>query len=483
MRSRRLTPAFGLTMAFALVLAACAGPTDTPSGSPTHSIDAPQAIAGTDIRPHLEALMEIATDNGGLRTAGTAGYDASVQYVAEQLREMGYSVETPEFQMATYLELPGGTLAVDGGPTFETGDDFKAMIYSASGDLSAAVTPVGFDDGQDSGCDAADFDGFVAGTIAFAPPGQCFRRQVVLNAVAAGAVALVVSYPQYAKGEPRRPTLLSPDGIDIPVLSATGEVGEALQAAAEDGSQVHITVTTEIGSAMVHNVIAESHGIADRVVMLGGHLDGVHDGPGINDNGSGPAALLEVARLLAEESPRARVRFAFWGGEEFGLLGSRAYVDGLDADGRAEIGAYLNFDMLGSANYVPIVYDEPGAAAGSAEIADFLVAYLESVGISPERMDLGGGSDHYFFSQSRIPTGGLFSGATELKTDAQAEAYGGTAGEAMDACYHLVCDTVERVNLDLVATFANAALAVTVAIAGGELELPQRGRAGAARAR
>ncbi|MEO7870336.1 MAG: M20/M25/M40 family metallo-hydrolase [Candidatus Limnocylindria bacterium] len=472
MLSAHLTRAPRVTLAFALVLAACAGPTDTPGGSAAPSIDLPRAIAPAAIRPHLEALMGIATDNGGLRTAGTAGYEASVQYVAEQLREMGYSVETPEFEMATYLELPGGTVAVDAGPTFETGDDFKAMIYSASGDLSAVVTPIGFADNESGGCAATDFDGFVEGTIALAPPGSCFRRQVVLNAVAAGAVALVVSYPQYAQGEPRRPTLLSPDGMDIPVLSATGEVGEALQGAAEDGSQVHISVTTQIGQAMVHNVIAESHGIAERVVMLGGHLDGVHDGPGINDNGSGPAALLEIARVLAEERPWARVRFAFWGGEEFGLLGSSAYVDGLDADGRVEIAAYLNFDMLGSPNYVPIVYDEPGAAAGSAEIADFLVAYLGSIGISPERMDLGGGSDHYFFSEARIPTGGLFSGATEIKTDAQADAYGGTAGEAMDACYHLGCDTVERVNVDLVASFANAALAVTLAIAGGELELP-----------
>ncbi len=98
--------------------------------------------------------------------------------------------------------------------------------------------------------------------------------------------------------------------------------------------------------------------------------------------------------------------------------------------------------------------------------------FVPCIGVNPERMDLGGGSDHYFFTEARIPTGGLFSGATEIKTDAQANAYGGTAGEAMDACYHLACDTVERVNLDLVASFANAALAVTLAIAGGELELP-----------
>jgi len=416
--------------------------------------------------------MEIATDNGGLRTAGTAGYEASVQYVAEQLREMGYSVEVPEFEMATYLELPGGTVGVDGGPTFETGDDFKAMIYSASGDFSAAVTPVGFDDGQNGGCDAADFDGFVAGTIALAPPGSCFRRQVVLNAVAAGAVALVVSYPQYAQGEPRRPTLLSPDGIDIPVLSATGEVGETLQTAAEDGSQVHISVTTEIGQAMVHNVIAESHGIAERVVMLGGHLDGVHDGPGINDNGSGPAALLEIARVLAEERPWARVRFAFWGGEEFGLLGSGAYVDGLEADGRAEIAAYLNFDMLGSLNAVPIVYDSPDAAPGSVAIGDFLVEYLVRADMGGQRIDIGASSDHAPFQEAGIPSGGIFSGASEVKTAAQAAAFGGAANAPMDACFHLACDTLENVNVESVALFARAAAAVALAVVTGAVSVP-----------
>ncbi|MEO7334270.1 MAG: M20/M25/M40 family metallo-hydrolase [Gemmatimonadales bacterium] len=471
--TNRARPALGLALGLILGLTACAAPTTAPSSFALPSMELPSAIRPADIRAHLVALQRIADENGGLRTAGTAGYEASVQYVASELRTMGYSVETPEFQIATYLELPGGVVEVGGGgPTFRTGEDFRAMIYSASRDLTAAVTPVGFADGENGGCDASDFAAFVTGTIAFAPPGHCYRREVVLNAVAAGAVALVVSYPQYAKGEARRPTLLSPDGIDIPVLSATGEVGDALQAAVADGAEVHIRVATEIGQATVHNVIAESHGIAARVVMLGGHLDGVHDGPGINDNGSGMAALLEIARVLADEEPVARIRLAFWGGEEFGLLGSGDYVEALDADGRAEIAAYLNFDMLGSPNYVPIVYDEPGAAPGSAGIADFLDTYLRGVGVSPERMDLAGGSDHYFFSQAGIPTGGLFSGATEVKTDAQAAEYGGTAGKAMDTCYHLACDTVDRVDLDLVATFADAAVAVTLAISRGVLQIP-----------
>jgi len=207
-------------------------------------------------------------------------------------------------------------------------------------------------------------------------------------------------------------------------------------------------------------------------VMLGGHLDSVHDGPGINDNGSGTAALLEVARLMAEEDPSLRVRFAFWGGEEFGLLGSRAYVDRFGTDERAEIAAYLNFDMLGSPNFVPFVYDQADAASGSAGITDFLVEYLELEGIGAEQTDLGGASDHAFFLEAGIPTGGIFSGATELKSAAQAEAFGGTAAEPMDACYHLACDTVDNVNVELVASLAEAAIAVTLALATGRLPIP-----------
>jgi Zn-dependent M28 family amino/carboxypeptidase len=204
---------------------------------------------------------------------------------------------------------------------------------------------------------------------------------------------------------------------------------------------------------------------------LGAHLDSVNDGPGINDNGSGAAALLEIARVLAEQHPSVRVRFAFWAGEEIALLGSRAYVESLHSAELAEISAYLNFDMLGSPNFVPKVYDSPDAAAGSEAIADFLVSYLEEAGLGAEPTDLGNASDHASFNAFGIATGGLFSGATEIKTAEQAAAFGGTAGETLDACYHLACDTVANVVIDQVVVFAEAGLAVTLAIASGEVAL------------
>ncbi len=466
----------GLAALLILVLAACSpAPSPSPSVPASASASAAAAvqISPDAIRAHLEALQAIADANGGVRTAGTPGYEASVQYVAQQLRDLGYAVETPEFAMATFAEEPGATIQVVGSPqAFTGGTDFHAMIYSASGELTAQVVEVGADGTGRGGCDAADFADFPAGAIALAPPAPCFRRQVVLNAVAAGAVALVAASGQRPAGRVLRPTLLDPGGITIPVLSASRDVGSALRAAIAAGQEVRVSVQTHIGEAMVHNVIAESRAVGDRVVMLGGHLDSVHDGPGINDNGSGSAALLEVARVFAEEHPNERVRFAFWGGEEFGLLGSRAYVEGLDADQRAEITAYLNFDMLGSRNPVPIVYDSPEAAPGSAAIGDFLVEYLVAAGMGGQRQDIGASSDHAPFQDAGIPTGGIFTGASEVKTAAQAAAFGGTADLPMDSCYHLACDTVENVNLENVALFAGAAAATALAAGTGLVVIP-----------
>lgn len=478
MLTRPIPRAASLAMALLLALAGCApnvqpSPSSGPGASAGGSIGPLGQVDAAGIRADLEALEAIAEANGGVRTAGTAGYEASVDYVAGKLQDLGYAVQTPSFEMATFAEEPGATIKLAGGATFTGGPDFHAMIYSASGELSARIAEVGYGDNETGGCSPSDFADFPRGAIALSPPGNCFRRDAVMNAVQAGAVAFIVAYPQWSTGAVRRPTLLVPDGIAIPAISTSGEVGEALRAAADARKQVTVSVHTKIATATVRNVIAESHAVADHVVMLGGHLDSVHDGPGINDNGSGSAALLGVARVLAEQQPSVRVRFAFWAGEEFGLLGSRAYVASLRSAEQAEISAYLNFDMLGSPNYVPFVYDAPSAALGSKQIADFLVSYLEEAGIGAEATDLGSSSDHASFDGLGIPTGGIFTGATETKSAAQAAKFGGTADAPMDACYHLACDTVENVNVDLVADFADASLALAVAIASGQLPLNQ----------
>ena len=198
------------------------------------------------------------------------------------------------------------------------------------------------------------------------------------------------------------------------------------------------------------NVIADSTaGRTDRTVVIGAHLDSVDEGPGINDNGSGTAAILETALQMSELgiSPRNAVRVAFWGAEESGLIGSQFYVDQLSARDVKNIAAYLNFDMVGSPNFVRFVYDGDGSAFGikgpngSTHIENTFVSFFASQGLASEPTAFDGRSDYDAFINVGVPAGGLFTGAEGIKTAEEAAIYGGTAGIAYDPCYHQACDT------------------------------------------
>jgi Zn-dependent M28 family amino/carboxypeptidase len=207
-------------------------------------------------------------------------------------------------------------------------------------------------------------------------------------------------------------------------------------------------------------VIADTgQGDPDRTMVYGAHLDSVIQGPGINDNGSGTATILEIAEQFAKRDiePRNRVRFAWWGAEELNLIGSTFYVSQLSPAQRAQHAANLNFDMVGSPNYVRFVYDGdnskfpvgPGAAQGpdgSGLIEAVFVQYFKNQGLASEPTPFSGRSDYGPFIAQGIPAGGLFTGAEGLKTAAQAQTYGGTAGVAYDPCYHQACDTFANNN-------------------------------------
>jgi Zn-dependent M28 family amino/carboxypeptidase len=205
-----------------------------------------------------------------------------------------------------------------------------------------------------------------------------------------------------------------------------------------------------------YNVIAELPGKnSDKVVMAGAHLDSVQQGPGIQDNGSGSAAILETAVQMARVRPTNTVRFAWWGGEESGLIGSTAYVNGLSQAEQDEISLYLNFDMIGSPNFVYFIYDgddsdgvgAPAGPAGSAQIEKFFEGYYDARDLPYLGTDFSGRSDYGPFIAVGIPAGGLFTGAEGIKTTAEAATWGGTAGEQYDPCYHLACDTFANVSL------------------------------------
>ena len=196
-----------------------------------------------------------------------------------------------------------------------------------------------------------------------------------------------------------------------------------------------------------YNVIAEwPYGDANHVVMTGSHLDGISSGPGINDNGSGSAGVLETALAYAAsgQTPKNRLRFGFWGAEELGLLGSKYYVNNLPAAERDKVELYLNFDMIGSPNPGYFVYNDNPAGNGAR---DDLTAYFTSKNIQTEYIDVQGRSDHAAFRSLGIATAGTFSGAEGTKTSAQATKWGGTAGAAYDPCYHRSCDNINNLNL------------------------------------
>jgi Zn-dependent M28 family amino/carboxypeptidase len=215
-------------------------------------------------------------------------------------------------------------------------------------------------------------------------------------------------------------------------------------------------------------VVAELPGIdRSRVVIVGAHLDSSMDGPGIDDNGTGIAAVLGLARALHGSTPPVTIRFAFWAAEESGLHGSTHYVNGLGSRDGERVVAYLNVDMIGSPNGFPIVYDDAHAAAGSDRIRDLFGADLSAAHVEWKPMDLFGSADHAPFAQAGIPTGGLFSGATEIVTPDDAARFGRTAGVLADRCYHLACDDRDNVDSQLMFTLVRSVARVTVILAGG----------------
>jgi Zn-dependent M28 family amino/carboxypeptidase len=270
-------------------------------------------------------------------------------------------------------------------------------------------------------------------------------------------------------------TLGGPDLVAIPVFGITYALGAQLVALdATPGVTMHMATDAAIVTRQSANVLADTAGgRPDRTVVVGAHLDSVAAGPGINDNGSGIAAVLEIARQVAalDLTPRNRIRFALWGGEEFGLLGAEHYVASLPAKELKNIAVNLNFDMIGSPNWVPFVYDGDGSAtgakgpSGSGNVETVFTSFLASQGVTGVPTAFDGRSDYGPFIAVGIPAGGLFTGAEGIKTAAEAAAYGGTAGLAYDPCYHQACDTFANVSSAALDLMADAAAHATYELA------------------
>jgi Zn-dependent M28 family amino/carboxypeptidase len=424
------------------------------------------------VRSHQAAFQAIADANGGTRAAGTPGYDQSVNYVVGKLTAAGYDVSLHAFPFV-YVALPTLQQLAPVAATYESGSFTGTGYGSVTADVTAVDINLAGDRANTSGCQAADFAGFPAGNIALVQRGSCNFSVKALNAEAAGASAVII----FNQGNtPDREGLvtgtLAPATATVPVIGASFAAGTAL---AQPGSRAAITLAPPQNTTQ-YNVIAESRsGDPNNVVMVGAHLDSVQRGPGINDNGSGSAAILETALQMAKVKPRNKLRFAWWGAEEAGLVGSEAYVASLSAAEIARIALYLNFDMVGSPNHVFFIYDgdnsdgvgAPAGPAGSAEIEKVFEAFYTLRGVPFKGTDFTGRSDYgpFIAVGVDIPAGGLFTGAEGVKTAAEAATWGGTAGIAYDPCYHQACDTLANVNLAALDTNVDAVAYATLLFA------------------
>jgi Zn-dependent M28 family amino/carboxypeptidase len=442
---------------------------------PTDTSQLRDAVTAAGALEHLQAFQAIADANGGTRLAGTPGYDESADYVAGLLTAAGYQVTRQQFTFAFFEETePPVFERVSPDPrTYVEEIDFLTMLYSGSGDLTAPifavdlVLPPGPVAGtSNSGCETSDFVGFPAGNVALLQRGTCDFVVKATNAQAAGASAVII----FNEGQEGRTDVfggtLGGPSVTIPVLGTSFAVGAEL--AGIPGAVVHIRTVTVSENRQTENVLADTPtGRVDRTVVVGAHLDSVAAGPGTNDNGSGTATILEIALQMAASNIASvnRVRFAFWGAEEEGLLGSEYYVSQLSARDIKNTALNLNFDMVASPNYVRFVYDGNGSDTetagpnGSGKIEDVFTKYFASQGLATEPTAFDGRSDYGPFIAVGIPAGGLFTGAEGIKTPAEAVVYGGVAGAAYDPCYHQVCDSLTPTHTpEQTALFAQLAL-------------------------
>jgi Zn-dependent M28 family amino/carboxypeptidase len=440
------------------------------------------AVTVSGILGHQRALQRIANQNGGTRASGTPGFAASAAYVKGRLAAAGYNVTEQEFTFPFFRDLSDPTLSqVSPTPTdYET----ATFQFSGSGDITGALVPTNDvqippgpePSSSNSGCEAADFPPAPAGpAVALIQRGTCFFEDKAANAQAAGYDAVII----FNEGQEGRTELLTGTlgrPFDLPVIGLSFADGAALYEATQAGDVVvHVFTDTEINlEAKTSNILADSPGgDPNKVLVVGAHLDSVVPGPGINDNGSGISTILEVAEEMAELgiNPRQKVRFAFWGAEESGLLGSEHYVNSLSDAEIGTIFANLNFDMLASPNYVRFVYDGDGSDTpvagppGSAQIEGVFDKYFANQGLATEPTAFDGRSDYGPFIAVGIPAGGLFSGAEGIKTAEEAAVYGGTAGVAYDACYHQACDDINNLNTKALFELGDAVAHATLTLA------------------
>ena len=397
------------------------------------SARAQSTVAEGDLQRHLQAIFDAALANGGNRAAGTKGETATGDYAADRLAEAGWMISRTDVRFPYWSERRPAVVGA-----YRYGRDYVTLHYSGRGDVRARVVAV-----DRGGCRKRAFRRFPRGRIAALTASGCGFRRAVILAQRAGAKAVIVA--DYGNGAPAQGTLIKQRGIRIPAVSVRLPVARRI---ARRRSPIRIAVDVIAEPRVTQNVIAELPGTdPSRVVMAGGHIDSVPRGAGMNDNGSGVAALIEMGRHLAGRPHGATLRIGLWAAHEPGVYGANRYVGALPAEERRRIAAYVNVDMVGSPNGFPELFFNRRALGG------VLRRHLEGAGRTSA--DLAGDADP--FRRAGVPIGGFYTGSVEPKERSQVRRWGGRVGVERDGCYHTPCDVLTNVDLKLLGVTATAA--------------------------
>jgi len=416
-----------------------------------------------------------------------------VEYVYQKLLAAGYNPILQSFTIVSNTAVGRPTLQMTypKSVTYRLNTDFIMATGSGNGNLVSTPTFAV----ANYGCQTSDFAGFPPGAIAVIsrspleptnPTDTCTFGQKTNLSIAAQASGAIIYNDGTAND---RLNIISGtlEGIyNIPVFFTTFFVGDHLSCAA---ANVSMSVQTETISVTSNNIIADTNtGDKNNIIAIGAHLDSVPAGPGINDDGSGSATILEIALQVAANGmdnfakPNA-LRFCWWSGEELGLLGSTAYVRALLSNDShstlgdlTQIAAYLNFDMLGSPNFFRGVLNGSSAEQAREGCIQIKTMFERSLNASigygnyETAPDFGPRyrSDYGPFVTAGVPAGGLFTGAEVIKTTGQRKVYGGLAGIAYDPCYHLACDTTDNIDEDVLELFSKTAARVMQELSGKE---------------
>ncbi|KAG9124637.1 hypothetical protein FRC07_010832 [Ceratobasidium sp. 392] len=441
------------------------------------------AIKIEGLLAHARKWQEFADRANGTRSFGTAGYKLSADYVYNLSKRLGYKVtrQGVKFPQSTIYSQ---NLTID-TKQFGTGEVI-AFSYSpptpTQGITSNLVLiPDGPANTTGAGCDATDYAGLnVTGKIAFISRGTCTFAIKSTLAKNAGAVAAII-YNNVANQGAISSRISYNTSESVPTVFIGLETAQPfitrLNGTTSEAVSATVKVDSLVKDVVSENIIAQTFwGNQSNVIHVGGHLDSVPAGPGVNDDGSGSATVAELLVQLARFKPsRNAVRFSWWTNEEIGLIGSQYYVDSLSAAEKAKIALYINLDMTASPNYIYGIHDGDNSSGsnsvpsppGSAALEKLFQTDFESKKLPWASYAFSGSSDYDAFLKAGIPAGefkvlelfsdtgetdpgigGLATGAGGIKSEAQAATFGGQAGVAFDKCYHAACDTINNLALD-----------------------------------